>query len=108
MVFKGDGAIDLRLSEKTRKTEGEDAGEQPDEQAADQEAGDHRDGSVTGKAEQMTAVVNEFVDVHTAEHGRRPLLGADEINRQQAEHTAKDRPWQDFVERNRSRPSGSR
>src|SRR5580698_4163374 len=59
--------------------------------------------SVAGKAEQMPPVVDEFVDIHAGEDRGRPLFRADEIERQKENQPAKDRPGQDFANRNGNR-----
>src|SRR5215469_9300095 len=59
-------------------------------------------GLMAGEAEQVPSVVDEFVDVHAGEDRRRALLGADEIERHQANQPSKDRPRQDFPQRDRN------
>src|SRR5215469_11607314 len=56
-------------------------------------------GLMAGEAEQVAPVVDEFVDVHAGEDRRRALLGADEIERHQTNQPGKDRPRQDFPQR---------
>src|SRR5580692_11593233 len=58
---------------------------------------------MTGKAEQVPTVVDEFVDVHSREDRGRPLLRADEIEGEQADQPAKDRPGQNLPDRNLDR-----
>jgi hypothetical protein len=66
VLFKADGEIDLRLTEDPSKTGREQPGEDTCQHAPYQKRPDHQDRfSVTGKAEQVAAVVHEFMDIHT-------------------------------------------
>ena len=58
---------------------------------------------MTGEAEKMPPVVQEFVDIHAGDQRRGALLRADEIEREQEEKSAEDRPRHDLTERDRLR-----
>jgi hypothetical protein len=55
--------------------------------------------SVTGEAEEMTAVMNEFMDVHPRDDGGGAFLGAHEVESQQ-EKDAEDQPGRDLANGN--------
>src|ERR1700761_1344588 len=59
--------------------------------------------SVAGEAKQMTAVMDELVHIHAAEHRGRPLLDADEIEPDHEQQAAENRPGQDFAHRDGNR-----
>jgi len=54
---------------------------------------------MAGESEQMPSVVDELVDIHSADEGRRALLRADEVNRQQENETGENRPRQQLANR---------
>src|SRR6478752_7732352 len=58
---------------------------------------------VAGEAEKMPAVMHELVHVHTVEKRHRALFGANEIDGDEHQQTAEDRPGQKLANRNRSR-----
>jgi len=53
---------------------------------------------VAGKAEQMASVVEELMDGAAVDQRGRTLLRTDEVDRQQHQQTAKERPGQKFAE----------
>jgi hypothetical protein len=65
LLFKGYGAINLRLPEDPGEVERQDACEQPDKHAADRKVRHHAGRSVARKAEQMATVMDKFVNIHT-------------------------------------------
>jgi hypothetical protein len=63
---------------------------------------------MTGKTQKVTAVVEELMDIHARDERRRPLLSADEIDCEQEQKAAKDRPRQKVADRNRNRADAGR
>src|SRR5271154_823679 len=57
--------------------------------------------SVTGEAEEVPSVVHEFVHILAADQRSRPLLGADEIDRQQKNEPGENRPGKPLTQRYR-------
>ncbi len=55
---------------------------------------------MAGETQQVATVMHKLMHVHAFEHGRRALLGADEVNREQQQQAAEDRPGQDFAQGN--------
>jgi hypothetical protein len=49
---------------------------------------------VAGEAEQVATIMDKFMNVHAGDHRCRAFFGAHEIDCQQEEQSAKDRPWQ--------------
>src|SRR5215471_909056 len=62
--------------------------------------------SVTGKTEEMTAVVHKFMHVGPADQRRGSLLGADKIDCQEKKKSSKNRPREPLAQRYRG--SGAR
>jgi hypothetical protein len=54
------------------------------------------------KAEEMTAVVEELMDIHARDERCGALLGADEVDCKQEKKAAEDGPRQKFSDRNRT------
>jgi hypothetical protein len=86
LLFEGDGVIDLRLTKDIGKAEGEQAG-----------------ASVAGETEEVTSVMYEFMHGIAGEDRQRALLGADEIQHNEHQHAAENRPGRHFAQRNRYR-----
>src|SRR6266851_3855500 len=59
--------------------------------------------SVAREAEQVPAIVHELVHVVPADQGGGALLGADEVEEQQAQHGGEDRPRHDLPHRDADR-----
>jgi hypothetical protein len=64
--------------------------------------------AVAGEAEEVTAVVHEFVDVHAGDQRGRAFLRADEIDGQEQKEPGEDRPGQDLGQRDARRSDDGR
>ena len=62
--------------------------------------------SVAGEAEQMAAVVHEFMHVHALDDRSRAFLRADEIDAEQANKAGENDPGKQFANWDRSGPRG--
>jgi hypothetical protein len=89
-VFKGDGPIDLWLSEPSRRQKDQKASHNTDKHSADEETSGHSENRlrfadcrlVAGEAKEVAAVMNEFMNHPAMDEKSGALLGSDKVNGQ--------------------------
>jgi hypothetical protein len=82
VLLKAKRKIELRLAKDPGEAAGKQPGKRSREHAADQKRPHHQDERLMArKAQEVAAVMDKFVYIHTRENGCRTLLRANEIER---------------------------